>query len=282
MLPGSYITADSSFLEPASRVPVRLHRPWPVALLVVGLLFGGCARTAPVAADGPPPRATVGFITISDSLAPDAALERLIQPYRDHLEATTAEVIGTAAVALTKSEPESLLGNLAADALLAAAQTATGTPADLAVTNNGGLRVSLPAGPITLGQIYELMPFENTVVVLTLTGAEVDSLARQIARLGGEPIAGWSFRITPDEQAADVRVDGRPLDPNRTYRVATIDYLADGGGGMPALWSPQARQNTRLLFRDAIAAYIRAQTAAGEALAPRLEGRITRTDGDGP
>lgn len=247
-------------------------------LLGAALLLTGCARTGPAVSTAPAPsEAAVGFTTISDSLAPDPALDRLIQPYRAELAAVTAEVIGTAAVPLTKGGPESPLGNLAADALLAAARTATGTPADLAVTNNGGLRVSLAPGPITVGHIYELMPFENMVVVLTLTAAEVDSLAQQIARRGGEPIAGWSFQIAADERAGGIQVGGRPLTPNRTYRVATIDYLADGGGGMPALWSPQDRQNTTLLFRDAIMAYIRGRTEAGEPIDPPLEGRISRS-----
>jgi 2',3'-cyclic-nucleotide 2'-phosphodiesterase (5'-nucleotidase family) len=144
------------------------------------------------------------------------------------------------------------------------------------VTNSGGLRVSLAPGPITAGDVFELMPFENFVVVLTMTGVQVDSLAQQLARINGEPIAGWSFQINQDEEAVNIQVRGEPLDPARTYRVATINYLVDGGGGMPSLWTPRDRTDTTLLFRDAIAAYVRRQAEAGEPIAPVVEGRITR------
>ena len=248
-------------------------------LLGAALVLGtGCARTSVPAA--PPaeagPEAAVGFVTVTDSIPPDPAMEALVAPYRTQLDAVVGEVLGTAAVPLTKDGAESTLGNFAADALLAVA--ATEEPVDFAVTNSGGLRTNLPAGPITVGDLYEVMPFENSLVVLTLTGAEVDSLAQQIAGLGGEPIAGWSFRIDAAERAVDIRVGRQPLDRDRTYRVATIDYLANGGGGLAALWSPQARTDTRLLFREAMMTYVRARSAVGEAIAPTIEGRITAAE----
>src|SRR5690606_33834419 len=132
--------------------------------------------------------------------------------------------------------PEGALGNFAADAMRTVAAEALGEPVDIAVTNNGGLRVPIPEGPITVGALFELMPFENALVLLTLSGTQVDSLAGQIARIGGEPVAGLTFTIEePSRRAVDVRVNGEPVDPGRLYRVVTSDYLADIGGGLPVL-----------------------------------------------
>jgi 2',3'-cyclic-nucleotide 2'-phosphodiesterase (5'-nucleotidase family) len=108
-------------------------------------------------------------------------------------------------------------------------------------------------------------------VVLELTDVQVDSLAQQIARIGGEPIAGFRFAIdSSTRRAHGIQVDGKPLESGRRYRLATSDYLADGGGGMPALWNPAGRENLNLLLRDAFIQYVRDKGT----IVPEMEGRI--------
>ena len=119
--------------------------------------------------------------------------------------------------------------------------------------------------------MFELMPFENRLVVLTLDGVAVDSLAQQIARARGEPIAGWSFVIDAEIGAAqDVRVADEPLERAASYRLVTIDYLVDGTDRFPALRAHTGRFDTSVLLRDAIAEYIRAHGT----VAPAVDGRI--------
>ncbi len=208
---------------------------------------------------------------MTDSLPPDPAIEALVAPYREGLQEQIEEVIGEAAGLLEKGTPEGALGNMAADALLHTVNRMVDTPVDMALTNNGGLRVPIQAGPITVGEMFELMPFENMTVVLELTGVQVDSLAQQIARTGGEPIAGFRFAIDPATRTAkNVQVGGAPLDPDRRYRLVTSDYLADGGGRMPALWNPAGRVNLNLLLRDAFIQYVRDKGT----IEPVLDGRI--------
>ncbi len=104
------------------------------------------------------------------------------------------------------------------------------------------------------------MPFENMMTVLSLTAVQVDTLAQQLARAGGEPIAGFSFKIDPTEnRAIDIHVGDSPLDASKTYRLVTSDYLANGGGRISALWQPVAREDLNMLLRDAFIEYIRAK-----------------------
>ena len=258
----------------------RPARAW-LATLLVGLSLTGCRTSQPAIETESLPPYRVSYTVVSDSLPEDPALEALVAPYRARLQEQVAEVIGTAAAPLTKGQPEGTLGNMAAEAMLEAGQALEDVrgdaPVEMAVTNNGGLRIPLPAGPITVGLIYELMPFENTLAVLTLSGVQVDTLAQQIARVGGEPIAGFSFKILGDtHRAVDVQVQGRPLDHAARYRLVTSDYLAAGGGNMPVLWEPLARDPSPVLLRDAIIAYVRRH----QTVDPVFDGRISLVEGE--
>lgn len=213
------------------------------------------------------------YVVLADSLPPDPEMAAMVAPFRAQLEERTSEVIGTATAALTRARGwESSLGNFAADAMLAVVQGQTDRPVDMAVTNNGGLRIpSVGPGDITVGTIFELMPFDNMLMILDLSGAGVDSLAQQLARRNGEPIAGFSFSVDPATQrASNIRIGDAPLDANRTYRLVTSDYLANGGGGMPILWSDVPREALAFPLRDAFIEYVRTQ----QTLSPVLDERI--------
>lgn len=199
--------------------------------------------------------ADASLTRIDSSIPDDPAIDSLIQPYRETFKASMSEVLAVAPQTLRTGRPEGPLGALVADIMLARARVATGLPVQIAVTNNGGLRVPLEAGEITLEDVFELMPFDNEIVVLRLTAAQIDSLANEIAAGGGEPVAGMTFTIS-GQGAANLLVDGEPLVPG-DYWVTTSDYLAGGGGGMPVLWKPQEIRRTGILLRDAIADSLR-------------------------
>ena len=195
-------------------------------------------------------------------------LEALIAPYRDSLEVEMGEVLAVCPVDMREGEPEGLLGALVCDIVLARARAATDLPVDACVLNNGGLRAALPAGPVTLGQVYEVMPFDNEIVLLHFSGEEVRTLADQIATAGGEPVAGMSFAIE-EGRAAQVRIGppggGEPIG-DREYLIATSDYLASGGGNMSVLWNRNEKPVlTGVLVRDAM---ISAFRSFGERGAP--------------
>ena len=220
------------------------------------------------------PDAVFRYAVISDSILGDPAVVALVAPYRNRMGEEIRRVIGEAAVPLAEAVPEGTLGNFAADAMLWAARRETSQDVHMAMTNNGGLRVPIAPGPITVGQMFELMPFENMLAILTLTGNQVQAFADELAARRGQPIAGFSFRIETEGQdrvARGILVDGEPLDPQGQYRMVTNDYLASGGEGFQTLVSPISREDLSVLLRDAFIGYVQEK----KVIRAEIEGRIT-------
>lgn len=185
-------------------------------------------------------------------------------------------VIGEAAMNLDKYIPESPLMNFAADALLATSREVTGEQIDIAITNKGGLRSNISAGTITFGDIYNVFPFENTLALLTLDGAQLMQLCREIASVGGEAISGIRLVITPQGELVSVTVGGEPVDEARYYRVATSDYLSQGNDKMTALASGTERViRGDVTIRDLMVQYVKNLAAEGKSLGAECDGRIT-------
>ena len=218
------------------------------------------------------------FRIVGDSVEPAADIAAMIAPYRSRMAEGLGEVLGHATAPFFKADPEGELDNLVADALLAEARLLSRDTVHLALINEGGLRVPIAAGPILMRHAYELLPFENYVTVLELTGAEVERLADEIAATDGEPIAGWSMELV-GRDAVNVRVGGEEIDPARSYRLATVDYLVNGGGSWTVLWEAGARGREDLdaLIRDIFVSYL----GRHEMVTPVLDGRIRRLDGGG-
>jgi 2',3'-cyclic-nucleotide 2'-phosphodiesterase (5'-nucleotidase family) len=154
---------------------------------------------------------------------------------------------------------------------------ATGKPVDVAFTNNGGLRADLPRGPLTRGDVLEVMPFDNAMVVLELSGADLQSTLDRSSEHGGDPFSGVTFRIE-NRKALDVRVNGEPLDLQRTYRLCTNDYIVDGGGKYEAIKRARNVNRTGVLIRDAILSHIIREADAGRVVDSTVGGRIMSTD----
>jgi 2',3'-cyclic-nucleotide 2'-phosphodiesterase (5'-nucleotidase family) len=234
------------------------HRTAPAGLWIVAALalaLSGCAPRGHHALGVD--RATGAQYTIDSTLAPAPAVDALIAPYRVQLEAQMGEVLAVSPVEMAVEKPEGLLGALVAGIMLERARRESDLPVEAALTNTGGLRMPIAAGPVTLGTVYEVMPFDNEIVLLRLSAEQMRTLADQIAERGGEPVDGMSFTIR-GRAAADLRVGGQPL-AERDYWIATNDYLAGGGGGMPVLWEAAEEVRTGVLLRDAIADALRAR-----------------------
>ena len=251
------------------------------AALVVALALAGCAGAAPRPA--PPDPATftlreapVDFTEIGDGLEPAADIEAMIAPYRRQIEEQLGEVLGHATGDFFKDDPEGALDNLVADALLQGARALADDTVHAALLNEGGIRVPVAEGPILMRHAYELLPFENFVTVLSLSGEELERLADEVALTNGEPIAGWTMELNGDD-AVNVRVGGDPVDPARVYRLATVDYLVNGGGTWTVLWDVEAddREDLTVLIRDVFVDYVRGRGT----VSPTLDGRIRPAGG---
>ncbi len=213
----------------------------------------------------------VDFTQVGDSIEPAPDIEAIIVPYREQLEERLAVVLGHAEGDFSKADPEGTLDNLVAEALLHGARNHSEDTVHASLVNEGGLRVPLAAGPILMRHAYELLPFENFLVVLSLTGAQMERLADEIAITTGEPIAGWTMELDGDD-AVGVLVGGEPIDPEGIYRLATVDYLVNGGGEWSVLWEVEtgAREDLAILIRTAFVEYLGKMGA----VTPVLDGRI--------
>ena len=208
---------------------------------------------------------------------PDARAAALFQPYRHEVDSLMSPVVGRAATYLWAQKPESNLSNLLADIMVWGGKAFNEQP-DFGVYNMGGIRAAFSEGEVTYGDVVDVAPFENKICFLTLTGDKVTELFRQIASTRGEGVShGVRLVITADGQLISAQLNGKPIDPQKTYRIATLDYLAQGNDKMEAflsktdIVSPQdEKNNVRFIIMD----YFREQAAAGLAVDAQVEGRI--------
>ena len=179
----------------------------------------------------------------------DAAYLAELAPIKADMEREMSVQVGYAPERMWIGAPECPMLNWASDALWEAAKQAYPGKVDMAIVNMGGMRCEWPAGPITRGNVFEFMPFDNRLVVLTLKGSDVLALCESFARYGGQGVAGMRVTIV-DGQVASVMIGGKALNPKAVYTLATSDYLAGGTDHMEALTRYTDYWKSDLLIRD--------------------------------
>ncbi len=201
----------------------------------------------------------------------------LIEPYAKRLTDQMNEVIGHAPILMDKGRPQSLLANFTADALLAMGEKTYGKPMDLSVMNNGGLRNTLNEGDVTIGTMFNIFPFENTLTILEMKGSDLADLINSLAGKKMEAMAGMNVTLELDGDrtyASSIKVSGKPIDPERIYYVSTIDYLAEGNSGMSAMTQAIKCTNTGILLRDVMIDYVKQLTAEGKEITSAIDDRV--------
>ena len=219
---------------------------------------------------------------IDESVASDPAVEATIAPYSAKVH-ELEKPIGTLAGDLKKGGMGGgSLGNFVADALRDRAQVKLGKPVLLAVINSSGLRKnSITAGNISTSDIFQLLPFENALVTLELTGEQLRRfLDVTVARRNAQSGARILYRSNAQKQSEIVTVklgglgEERDIDPKATYTIVTIDYLVKRGGDYAVLQEGKNMRELGLTMRDAVLDYVKAETAAGRAVRANLDGRF--------
>lgn len=196
-------------------------------------------------------------ISVDSNIGPvDSQLESMIRPYRDSIEHDMSKLVTISSAPLVKGKPESKLTNLVSDILLEAGTTyclnqSLNISPDAAYVNYGGLRASLPQGEITVERIFELMPFENEIVLIKISGESFIKMAGKIATRGGEGVAGMKLGIRNGE-ISSLTSGGKAIDPIASYWLVTNDYIANGGDQMDMFSTAAERINTRLKIRDVL------------------------------
>ena len=178
-------------------------------------------------------------ITISDSLETNLDIEAFIKPYREHVEKDLDSVLSYAVNTYSKTDGEfnTAIGNLMADAVYEETnpifKNRTGHDIDIVFLNHGGIRSIISKGNVTIKTAYEIMPFENFVVVAALKGKQVQEMIKYLVEAKrAHPISGLKLVLTKDLKLESATIKGEPIDVNKTYFVATNDYLYEGGDNM--------------------------------------------------
>lgn len=207
----------------------------------------------------------------------DAAAATFMLPYKQRVDSIMSPVVGSVAEEMTSGRPEGNLSNLLSDILVWAGKKYNEHP-DFAVYNMGGMRASFAKGNVTYGDVLDVSPFENKVCFLTLKGSDVKQLFREIASRRGEGVShGVRLVISSKGELLSDSLNGEPVVADKNYRVATLDYLAQGNDGMPSfkksmnIVSPQPKNKN---IMDVIVEYFREQQKQGIVVDRKVEGRI--------
>lgn len=229
--------------------------------------------------------------TIVDAKIPDdPAVERLLRPYSGKVRALNV-VIGKLEGELRKAGVGAgSLGNFVTDGIRSQASLKLGKPVLLAVTNSGGLRKNTIAeGELRASDIFELMPFENALVKVDLTGEQLTQLLNVILESrDAQSGAKIRYRMNGDKpELVSVKLldaEGREteIDPRATYSIVTIDYLLNLGSGRYSIL--QRGKNPTplgLTLRDAMMDYVKAETAAGRPIRATIDGRFENANAGG-
>ena len=178
----------------------------------------------------------------------------IVARYSPKIEKTMSETVGKCREALTRTRGEigsSSLGNYVTDVM----RKASG--ADVAITNKTGIRANLDPGPVTVRSLYEVAPFDNSIVTVKLTGAQLKEVmeyagatSRTYLEISGATVS-YDLDKPEGQRVVGIKVKGKAVKGDATYSVATNSFLADGGDGHET-FTRGARTNTDTMLRDAL------------------------------
>lgn len=210
------------------------------------------------------------LLPITNALKDDRVVAETVETYNAQIAKAMEVVVAQAPKGLSsegKYQGDSPLGNWTSDILREIAR------ADIGIVNSGGLRASFQPGPISVGAVYSVFPFDNAVVTVDVEGQLLqrilDTTASYLGGSGFLQFSGLTFRIE-NAKAREIRVNGKPLDPKRVYKVATLDYVAQGGDRQPLFAEAKNYQGQGVLLRDAILDYLKKHPT----ITPPATGRI--------
>lgn len=206
----------------------------------------------------------------------------IIAKYKPGVDALQT-VIGHTNKDITKYSPESPLSNFAVDIMRATANDYLKKHkikghVNIALTNFGGIRTNINKGDITIADITSVFPFENKIVIVDITGANLKKMFEKFAkRERVEALSGVKL-IIEDHEIEKILINGKRLNDNKVYKLATIDFLLGGGDGVYLNTKNSNIIATNILIRDAVIDYIKAQTDRGKEINPIEDNRVIITD----
>lgn len=221
------------------------------------------------------PSYTWSPVEINGEIKGSDKIEAVIAPYRMELDSIMDEVIGYASHDLTTAgEYESTLGTFVTKLLLDQSVSSFKQSVDVAIMNHkGGLRAPINKGEITLGEIFEVMPFENEMVLLEVPGDVMLEVVQRVGRSGRSMMWPVSFKVS-EEGPQNIRIDGKPLQMDKNYILSVSDYMANGGGGFRMLKDLKRLDTPPAKLRDFIVEEIIQRTAQGDSIQQSVQNTI--------
>ncbi|TDN88708.1 5'-nucleotidase [Salegentibacter sp. 24] len=203
-------------------------------------------------------------IPIDKSINGDPEIERFIAPYKKHLNKTLDSALAYNPKSMLKSDGDlnTAIGNLMADIVMEQANPIlvkrTGKEIDMVLLNHGGIRSGLNQGNITTRSAYALMPFENEIVVAELSGEKIVEMLTYLEQAKtAHPVSGVRIEMDQNYKVTRATINGKKIDKEKTYFVATSDYLQQGGDNMNFFKDPIALHQVDYKLRNAIIDYFK-------------------------
>ncbi len=191
-------------------------------------------------------------------------MEGFIKPYRDHIDADLSEVLAYCPENLDKfkGEWQTNIGSFLADITLEKTnpilQKREQKKIDICLLNHGGIRSGIPKGNVTARTAYEVMPFENSAIVIALKAEQIrEMIAYIITEKKPHPLAGLTFTIDKNNQPTKILIQGKPIDDATIYYVVTSDYLSNGGDNMTFFKKGIAQYDLDYKLRNIIIDYFK-------------------------
>jgi 2',3'-cyclic-nucleotide 2'-phosphodiesterase (5'-nucleotidase family) len=233
-------------------------------IIILGVLFTFCTRHY-VKQDE-----SFAHYSLKDNQEPKRFSDSVLK-FKKIVDAQTARVIAVSEGALTKEGDETTLGNFVCDALKFTAGKKNET-ADIVIINRGGLRSNIPMGEITVGHIFELMPFENEMIAVKLKG---DVLLKFLPLLMDKKHPFYGLRVKmKDKQVASVTYGESALEKDKEYNIITSDYLYNGGDNFNFLKEGSEAKYLDMKIRDAIILYCEELARNNKKIVPYTDGRL--------
>ena len=235
-----------------------MNRIQIVLLAIIGAGLWACSSVSSVYVQ-------TDRVEVNTSTKKDTELAAFIEPYRDSLALEMERVIAYAANDFTNERPVGTLGNFVVDQTMQYVIDRELAQRDdyICIMNYGGLRAPINEGEVVVGDIYKLMPFDNTIVLLKLPATRMDEIASYLRNSGGEPIGG--FQLTSNSY--ELNTDKKLVD---TLYVITTDYLANGGDRMNFLKNAYEKTDTGIFLRDVLLEMVEEK----DTLVPQMDKRI--------
>lgn len=178
-------------------------------------------------------------IEINDSITASAKVDSVLSPFRNHVESQLSESLAYSARDMKRTDGalNSSIGNMMADAVMELVNpifnAQTGKNIDFVLLNYGGIRATMAQGDVSRRTAFEIMPFENEIVVVELSPEKITELLDYLkTERIAHPVSGIEIKLNNNDEISEVKIQGNPLDTSKTYFIATSDYLKNGGDRM--------------------------------------------------